>query len=218
MSGDGRGECLKILGVSRETAERLDRYLALLDKWQKRLNLIGSRTIADVWTRHVLDSGQLALHVAQSGRPAPRRWADLGSGAGFPGLVLAMMGAQDVHLIESDRRKCAFLGQAARAAGVDVTIHAARIETLAPLGADIVTARALAPLGTLIGLASPHLSPEGEMWFLKGADVQEELTRARQCWTFDATLLPSLTSGTGSVVRLRRIAPLARSVRGRDDE
>ena len=128
-------------GVSRETLERLTIYADLLVKWQAKINLVGPETLADLWSRHMLDSAQLFPLI----RPDAKRLVDLGSGAGFPGLVLGVMGAPDVHLVESDARKCAFLREAARLTGTTVTIHNKRIEQVAPLGADVVTARALAP-------------------------------------------------------------------------
>lgn len=158
--------------VSRETTEKLQTYLDLLLRWQKRINLVGPSTLHDPWRRHMLDSAQLFPALPAGAR----RLADIGSGAGFPGLVLAILGAPDVQLVESDSRKCAFLREAARVCEADVTIHNHRIESLGPLGADIVTARALAPLSDLIRYASEIISENGICLFLKGREVNQELT------------------------------------------
>ena len=189
-------------GVSRETLERLRAYADLLVKWQERINLVGPDTIADLWNRHVLDSAQLYPLI----RPEARRLVDLGSGAGFPGLVLAVMGAPDVHLVESDQRKAAFLREAARMTGTTVTILAKRIEQVAPLAADVVTARALAPLGKLLDWAAPHLAPGGECLFLKGRGAEDELTAAAKEWNISASRTPSLTDPGGLVLHLREVS------------
>src|SRR5687767_1366639 len=130
------------LGLTRETLNRLAVHLDLLRRWQRAINLVGRSTLADPWRRHVLDSAQLYPHLAGQAGPV----VDLGSGAGFPGLVLAILGAPDVHLIESDQRKAQFLREAARVTGTPVMVHARRIEDVAPFPASVVTARALAPL------------------------------------------------------------------------
>jgi 16S rRNA (guanine527-N7)-methyltransferase len=177
------------LGVSRETLDRLETYLALLKRWQRAINLVGASTLADPWRRHILDSGQLWRFWP----PGARVLADLGSGAGLPGLVLAIMGAPVAHLIESDRRKASFLREAARACGAVVTVHAARIEDVPPLAADVITARALAPLPELLALAEPHLQPRTTCLFLKGRQTETELTLARESWTMSAEREPSLS-------------------------
>ncbi len=163
-------------GVSRETLDRLASHLDLLRRWQKRINLVGTATLCDPWRRHMLDSAQLAPLV-----PAGARLADLGSGAGFPGLVLAILRGGPVHLIESDARKAAFLREAVRITGAPVEVHNARAEQL-DLKADIVTARACAPLDRLLGLALPLLASGGLCLFLKGARVEEEVSEARAAW------------------------------------
>ena len=163
-------------GVSRETLDRLASHLDLLCRWQKRINLVGAATLRDPWRRHMLDSAQLAPLV-----PAGARLADLGSGAGFPGLVLAILRDGPVHLIESDSRKAAFLREAVRVTGAPAQVHNARAERL-DLKADIVAARACAPLDRLLGLALPLLAPGGFCLFLKGAQVEEEVSEARAAW------------------------------------
>lgn len=199
----GRAAFLGACPVPRETLARLDSHVALLDTWQRKINLVGSSTLAEVWTRHILDSAQLLPAVADR-RPGglPATWLDLGSGAGFPGMVLAALGAGRVHLVESDGRKCAFLRQILIATGVDAQIHPCRIEHLAPFHVDIVTARALAPVAELLALAAPFLAPSGEIWLLKGEKAEKELTRARQSWTFDVEFLASRSDPRGVLLRL----------------
>ncbi|MEK0085445.1 16S rRNA (guanine(527)-N(7))-methyltransferase RsmG [Benzoatithermus flavus] len=191
----------ELLGVSRETLDRLQTYLDLLVRWQKAINLVGPATLADPWRRHVLDSGQLR----RSWPKDARRLVDLGSGAGLPGLVLAILGVPEVHLIESDRRKAAFLREAARACGAAVTVHAARIEEVPPLMADVVTARALAPLTDLLGLAERHLQPRGVCLFLKGRTVETELTSARESWTMCLHREASLSDSESQVLIISEI-------------
>ena len=184
--------------VSRETLDRLKRYGDLLAKWNDRVNLVGKSTLADPWRRHMLDSAQLYPRLpADCGR-----LVDLGSGAGFPGLVLAIMGVPDVHLIEANARKCAFLREAARVTDTRVTIHNMRIESSVTLEADIVTARALAPLTILLKYAVPHLTPTSVCLFLKSAGVEEELTEIRKLWNIRENTYPSITNPNGVIVRL----------------
>lgn len=194
-------------GVSRETLDRLDALAGLIRKWQASINLIGPKTLPDLWRRHFLDSAQLLPLVVQH-RPggAPAMWADMGAGAGFPGLILAIMGAGEVHLIESDARKCAFLRQAILLTGAPAQVHRGRLERIGPVAVDIVTARALAPLEALIAYGRRFCREEGEMWFLKGAEAQEELTRARQSWTFHVETFASRSDPRGRILRLRDIA------------
>ncbi len=187
-------------GVSRETLARLARYLELLGRWQRRINLVGPATLADPWRRHMLDSAQLAPLI-----PAGARLADLGSGAGFPGLVLAIMRGGPVDLIESDARKAAFLAEAARATEAAARVHNARAESLA-LKADVVTARACAPLDRLLGLAQPLLAPGGVCLFLKGARAGEELETARARWRMTVRRHPSLSCADGALLELRELA------------
>ncbi|MCP5432922.1 MAG: 16S rRNA (guanine(527)-N(7))-methyltransferase RsmG [Alphaproteobacteria bacterium] len=191
-----------IAGVSRGTLERLEAYAALLARWQERVNLVGGATLPDLWRRHMLDSAQLRPLAG----PGVKTHVDLGSGAGFPGLVLAILLAHEdkrkvaTHLVESDRRKCAFLREASRAAQTPVRIHTSRIEALESLGADLVTARALAPLDRLLDLAVPHLAPNGTLAFLKGRGLADELTLAGESWTFRHRTVPSLSAPDSSVL------------------
>src|SRR5262245_6810510 len=160
----GPAEFAADTGVSRETLERLSAYAALLLKWQARINLISAATAGDLWRRHMLDSAQLLPLLP----PGTTSLVDLGSGAGFPGLVLSVLGIRDVHLIESDQRKCVFLAEAARAAGAAPIIHNQRIENAEEITAGIVTARACAPLDQLLTYAQKFLWHEGKALFLKG--------------------------------------------------
>ena len=193
-------------GVSRETLARLEAHLALLRAWQPRINLVGEATLDDPWRRHMLDSAQLLdLAPARSEGPA-RRWVDLGSGAGFPGMVLAILGAGEVHLVESDRRKAAFLAESARRTGARATIHNRRAEELDPFAADVVTARALAPLARLLALAWPFIAQHTVCLFPKGRNVEKELTEARKNWTMSVEYLASRSDPSGTILRLRRVA------------
>ena len=191
-------------GVSRETMDRLARHLDLLCRWQKRINLVGAATLADPWRRHMLDSAQLAPLVPAAGA----RVADLGSGAGFPGLVLALLRDGPVDLIESDGRKAAFLGEAVRVTGAPAEVHNARAESLA-LKADAVVARACAPLDRLLGLALPLLAPDGICLFLKGARVEEEVEVARARWRFTVRRHRSRSAPDGVLLEVGGISRAA---------
>ncbi|PWR21068.1 16S rRNA (guanine(527)-N(7))-methyltransferase RsmG [Zavarzinia compransoris] len=189
--------------VSRETLDRLRLYADLLVKWQAKINLVGPATIPDLWRRHFLDSAQLFPLLPEKPAGRERRLVDLGSGAGFPGLVLAIMGAGDVHLVESDQRKCAFLREAARITDTRVTIHALRIETLAPLDADVITARALASLEKLLDWAAPHRSAHTIHIIPKGKEAEAELTEAARRSTLESTRHRSLTDPAATIFRIR---------------
>ena len=205
---------LKALGinVSRETLQRLETYAALLLKWQAKINLVGPTTLPDLWRRHFLDSAQLLPLLPAN--PLPQVGGggilvDLGSGAGFPGLVLAIMTDWAVHLLDSDQRKCAFLRQVALDCGAldRVTIHAKRIEQVAGIAADVVTARACAPLGELLDLAEPFIGEKGTGLFLKGAQAEEELTQAQRRWTMRLDRRDSISDPAGKLLivsQLRR--------------
>jgi 16S rRNA (guanine527-N7)-methyltransferase len=189
------------LGVSRETIERLTAYADLLVRWQARINLVGPDTLPRLWQRHMLDSAQLLELIP----PTARRVVDLGSGAGFPGLVLAVLGAPDVHLVESDARKCAFLREAARVSGTTVTVINRRIEQVPPLAADVVTARALAPLSKLLDWAVPHLAAGAICLFLKGRGCEDELTQASKDWNITLDRVPSVSDPSGIILYLKEV-------------
>ena len=187
-------------GVSRETLGRLETMVEVLLRWQKTINLVGRATLDDVWTRHILDSAQLAPLI-----PKARTLADLGSGAGFPGLVLAALRPKlDVTLIESDARKSAYLGEAARRMGLpkQPKIVISRIEVAPPAGADVVTARALAPLGQLLAWAAPHKSDPAICLFHKGKGWQAELTEAMKDWEIECTPQASVTDRDAVILRI----------------
>ncbi len=193
--------CGRRLGVSRETLARLEAYVDLLGRWQRRINLVSRASLGDIWRRHVLDSGQLLRH-----RPhLDGLWLDLGSGAGFPGLVLAILGAGDVHLVESDQRKCAFLAEAARVSGVEVAIEPCRVEELRLGPASVITARAVAPLSRLLPLAFPLVGPDTELLLWKGQDVEEELTEVAKYWRMRVERLPSISDPAGTILSLREL-------------
>src|SRR5688500_8643620 len=210
---------LKAVGinVSRETLQRLEIYAALLVKWQAKINLVGPATLPDLWRRHFLDSAQLVNLLPQPDS-LPRAGGggslvgggtlvDLGSGAGFPGLVLAIMTDWRVHLLDSDQRKCAFLRQVALDCGVltQVTIHSKRIEQVTGIAADVVTARACAPLGDLLALAEPFIGEKGTGLFLKGAQAEEELTQAQRHWTMRLDRRESISDPAGVILIVRHL-------------
>ena len=206
---DGPEAFLKAFAVSRETIDRLVTYEALLKRWQKTINLVAPSTLSDIWHRHFADSAQIwALRPERA-----RTWLDLGSGAGFPGLVLAMMasehGGTRHTLVESDNRKAAFLREAAREAGVAVDILCMRIESgeiRAKVGeVNCVTARALAPLPRLAELVAPYFASSTIGFFLKGREVAAELEEAARTWEFQAELKPSITDPEGRVLLLKAL-------------
>ncbi len=199
-----------LVPVSRETLARLDAYLGLLAAWSARINLVGRDTLKDPWRRHMLDSAQLLPYLPES----TRSLVDIGSGAGFPGLVLAILGVPGVELVEADARKGAFLREAARVTGAEVVIHNRRSESVTPHIVDVVTARAVAPLARLLDLSKPFLGPRTVCLFLKGSRVEEELTAARQAWTMRVERFPSRSDPRGVVLRLEQVVPESRSARG----
>jgi 16S rRNA (guanine527-N7)-methyltransferase len=208
LSAD-RDRAFSLTPVSRETAARLDRFVALLIAWEEHTNLIARSTIPVIWTRHIADSLQL-LALA----PQAKVWADLGSGAGFPGLVLACALAQsrgaEVHLVESIGKKAAFLRDAVRVTGAPAIVHAMRIEDFvdkAPESIEAVTARALAPLPKLLSLAYPLLKKGGVGLFLKGQDVGSELTAAAKYWKIQSDLVRSRTDQRAQILIAKALEP-----------
>ena len=191
-------------GVSRETIERLAIYAAQLVRWQKAINLVGPATLAVLWQRHMLDSAQLLRHLPD----APGPVVDLGSGAGFPGLVLAIAGVPDVHLVESDARKSAFLAETARLTDAKVTLHTRRIDAVAPFAARAVTARALAPLDKLMGLAAPFFGEATVGLFHKGRDWRRELTLAEEAWRMQSRCLASVVDPESVILRVEKVSPV----------
>lgn len=200
-SGLDRDSIGDLLGVSRETVERLEIYYGLLEKWQRAINLVSKQTLGDSWRRHFLDSGQLSRLIPDNAVSI----LDIGSGAGFPGLVLAIMGAGNVELVESDTRKCMFLREVSRETSTPVTITNDRIENLPPKTVDVVVSRACAPLDVLLGYAKPYLGPTSICLFPKGRRYDEELTTAKKRWNMRYTLLESVSDSAARIVRLEGI-------------
>jgi 16S rRNA (guanine527-N7)-methyltransferase len=194
-------EFQRLTGVSRETIRRLSTHLEVLETWQRRINLVGARTLDDPWRRHVLDSAQLAPLLPDAAGAV----VDIGSGAGFPGLVLAILGRGDVHLVESNARKAAFLREAARQTATPVTVHPRRIEDLTPFAAAAVTARACAPLAELLDLAAPFMDLGAVGLFLKGAAVDEELTAARERFNMAVERHPSRSDPAATILIIRNV-------------
>ena len=194
-------------GVSRETVDRLKIYADLLQTWNQKINLVSKSTIPDLWQRHIRDSAQLFPLLP----PGAQTLLDLGSGAGFPGLVLSILGVPKVHLAESDQRKCAFLREAARVAGATLTVHAKRIEAIAPFPVDVITARALAPVSELLDLAAPFIGENTKLVFLKGQNVEVELTEAHKRWRISARQIASLTDSAGTIVCMDEVRRVEQS-------
>jgi 16S rRNA (guanine527-N7)-methyltransferase len=198
-----REQVCRTFDVSRETLGRLDILVAELGRWQRIKNLIGPSTLSEVWIRHIADSLQLLEQAAPGAR-----WLDLGSGAGFPGLVVALAGIErglSVALVESNDRKCAFLRHVARLAGVAVTIHAERLEKIVPTyvgRADVVSARALAPLADLLTWTEPLLKTGTVGLFPKGKEAAAELTEAEKLWRFNTEILASRTDSDARIFRI----------------
>jgi 16S rRNA (guanine527-N7)-methyltransferase len=204
LAGD-RARALSAASVSRETTERLDRFVDMLLKWQRTTNLIAPSTVDQLWTRHVADSLQLPGLA-----PEARTWVDLGTGGGFPGLVIACALADRpgsrIHLIDSHGRKAAFLREAVRMLGVPALVHAVRIEEFVNSfsdAVDVVTARAVAPLRALLSYAEPLVKRGALALFPKGQDVETELTDAAKYWIIETELIPSRTSPRGRIVVVR---------------
>ena len=190
------------LDVSRETMGKLESYVALVEKWQPRVNLVSLASLPDIWTRHIWDSAQLAPYI-QGTSP---RLVDVGSGAGFPGLVLAILTDAECHLVESDQKKAVFLSTVIRECGLTAKVHNHRVENLPCLEAAIITVRALAPLDRLLPLLATQLRPGTRCLFLKGAQAEAELAalakRLDETANVTWRLHPSLTNPDGSVIDL----------------
>ena len=187
--------------VSRETKARLDAYVELLEKWNRRVNLVSPKTLPTVWTRHIADSAQI-FDVAPDDATT---WVDLGSGGGFPGLVCAILAVErrpglDFTLIDSDHRKCQFLRTVARELDLKVAVLPMRIEEATLFPADVVSARALAPLAALLGLAERFLGPQTCCLFPKGTRADAEIAAARATWRFKLRRVPSITCETSAIL------------------
>lgn len=191
--------------VSRETFERLERFANLLQKWNPRINLVSKSTLPDLWSRHIVDSIQVFQCVEANGH-----WVDLGSGGGFPGIIIGILGAElnndlRVTLVESDQRKSAFLRTAARETGIPVSVVSKRIEQIGPLNADILSARALADLSKLMEYSDLHLVKNGTAVFPKGATWKKEVDKAREHWSFSAAPVKSVTNSDAVILKIKGI-------------
>lgn len=194
------------LNVSRETYDDLQSYVALVKKWNPRINLVSKRSLDELWDRHVVDSAQLAVQAKTIGN-----WLDMGSGGGFPGLVIAIISKElaplrHVTLIESDKRKAAFLKTAARETGTPCTVLSARVEEAKSLNTPILSARALASLDKLLEYTQRHLSTDGMALFPKGQNWQNEVEKANQLWSFSCESVPSWTEPKAAILKIRDIS------------
>jgi 16S rRNA (guanine527-N7)-methyltransferase len=189
---------LPYVSVSRETFQRLTSYVELIEKWQKTINLIGSLTIPEIWLRHVIDSAQLFAFMN-----GQQKIVDLGSGAGFPGLVLAIMGNEQVTLVESDGRKAVFLKEAARVTHAPVIIEAKRVDAIDLNSFSFITARGFAPIPALLRTLQPTLNTNHKLLLLKGKRYFEEIQEARRAWNFDYETYPSITDNEGVVLSMQ---------------
>ena len=194
------------LSVSRETLDRLKLYEALLRKWNPRINLVSRASLESLWERHFVDSAQL-IHIANPGR----RWVDLGSGGGFPGLVAAIVARETFPecgfvLVESDQRKAAFLSTVVRETEVECRVLARRIEEVDPQNASTLSARALADLPTLLGFADRHLAPDGVALFPKGKTWKNEVVTARGQWSFSVNSITSWTQAEAAVLQIKGVS------------
>lgn len=191
------------IAVSDRTFGQLDTFVCEILRWNRAINLVATSQAGLIWPRHVIDSAQLIKHVGVG----PTTWADIGSGAGFPGMVIAILAKEmwpncRVHLIESDKRKSAFLAHVSRQLALGCTVHAEESARVAPLGADVVSARALAPLDRLLGIALRHLAPQGQGLFLKGQRHGDEVAAARQAWNFTLEVHSSLTDSAAVILKI----------------
>lgn len=203
----GPEQFLKDTSVSRETLAHLETYADALVKWQKAKNLVANSTLDDRWFRHFLDSAQMYAPLTERFKGREITYLDIGSGAGFPGLVLSIMGLGTAHMVESNGRKCTFMGQVARETGADAHIHNVRIEDFAPAPSiDVIMSRACAKIELLLQWSAPILSEDTEIWLLKGEAVDEELTQAQASWNMSVEKWVSKTNEAGVILRLYNIS------------
>ena len=201
-----KDEFVKSFNVSRETLNSFYEYKTLLSKWNEKINLVSKNTLVDIWERHFLDSGQIIKHVEVSGK----RWVDVGSGAGFPGLVVALLLRDrkidcDLVLVEKNPKKGFFLNEVIRKLNLSVEVVNDNIDNLEPLNADILTARAFSELNNLIEIAFRHRKKEGICLFLKGENYRFELDKTLNYWFFDYDIIDSLSSSSGKIIRVKKI-------------
>ncbi len=192
-----------VFNVSRETIEQLDVYEGLLKKWNPKINLVSRSTLDDVWHRHMADSAQLYQHIDEN----CTNWLDFGSGAGFPGLVSAVLAKEKqpdlrFELVESDKRKAAFLMTVSTALGLNAKVMSERIEAVPPQSADVISARAVAPLEQLLAWAAPHAHKSTILLFPKGNSYESELTAARKHWHIDVEVIQSVTDSSSVILKI----------------
>jgi 16S rRNA (guanine527-N7)-methyltransferase len=202
----GPDDFARLTGASAEQMSDLNRFRESLEAWSERINLVGPSARTDFWLRHAYDSAQLL----EAARAPAEVWADLGAGAGFPGVVLAIMlkaipGGR-VHLVESQAKRCRFLGEVVADLALPAVVHNARAESLRLTGIDMVTARACAPLPRLLGYAAPFMKAGARGLFLKGRGVEAELAEARKSWRFEAVLTPSRSDPSGALLGIERLS------------
>ena len=201
MKQIGREKFQTLLPVSHETLDLLDHYAVMLGEWNKKFNLVAESTLPHIWIRHFLDSAQLMHYIPEGAETL----VDLGSGAGFPGLVMSILGVPETHLIESTGKKADFLRVVIDEFGLNAQVHQCRIESLKDVRFDVVTARALKPLPELFKLSNPLMKKESYGLFLKGKSHHDELTESARSWTFDYATSPSMSDPSGTVLIIRSL-------------
>lgn len=190
-------------GVSRETFEKFQLYADMLEKWQKSINLVSNSTLSDKWRRHFYDSAQLIEHIKTSDKAL--KILDLGSGAGFPGLVISLLGAGEVHLVEGVGKKCSFMKQVVQKTNMNAIVHNERIEQMVVFPVDLITSRACADLDKLLELTFPFMTDYTECLFLKGEKSGDEIKHASKKWCFDIKKIPSKSEESGMILQLSNI-------------
>lgn len=193
----------EICHVPRETMDRFIIYSEMLLKWQRSINLVSNSTLEDMWRRHFYDSAQLINHINFNKKQPVI--LDIGSGAGFPGLVLSMFAAGDVHVVESNGKKCAFMKQVIQKTGINAIVHNERIETMNVFHVDLITSRACAELEKLFDLTKRFISPKTKCLFLKGEKAEEEIKNASKRWNFEVKKTKSMSEETGIIMEISQI-------------
>ena len=192
--------------VSRETFEHLEAYVALIEKWNPKINLVSKSSLPEIWDRHIWDSAQI-FDIAVEGSV----WADFGSGGGLPGIVLAIFAKElrpdmQFYLVESDQRKCAFLRNVVREIGLNVKVHAERIEVLDPIGASVISARALTDLNGLLEFVERHSAKNGVAILPKGETWEKEILQAQENWSFEYEEITSKTNNDAAILKIKDFA------------
>ena len=195
--------------VSRETMEKVEIYANLLEKWQRKINLVSSTTLPDLWRRHFYDSFQLKA-LFESPKSNNLRILDIGSGAGFPGLLLSMLGVGEFHMVESNGKKCAFMRQVIRETGCNAIVYNERVEMMKPFQVDYIISRACAPLDKLLDLGRNFMGEDTVCLFLKGEIVDQEIGDARANWVFEEEKFTSVSAESGVILKVSHIKGLSR--------